>query len=102
MWSDLFTGFDPAAFVYTTADRLQDLNSLIDANLGIHLEEATDINQRGQILALSYSGSVFHTYLLTPGNVSVPEQGSTIILFGSSVLGLVLMIRLVSLCKLVR
>jgi hypothetical protein len=68
---------------------------LIDPNLGIHLNSATDINERGQILAFSYTNTpdFLHTYLLTPANISVPDQGSTIMLFGLSVLALVTMVR---------
>ncbi len=76
--------YDPSgsslAFVYD-GGRLQNLNSLIDPILGITLSSASAINDNGQIVASSVSGT--RTYLLTP----VPEPG-TWALLGAGLLGL--------------
>jgi probable HAF family extracellular repeat protein len=65
------------AFLYDNG-QLFDLNSLISANLGIALEYASGINNRGQIIAasrLSASGESVpqRAFLLTPIVAAVPE-----------------------------
>jgi len=87
MWPEIFGNYTPHAFVYTALDGLQDLNSLIDPTLGIELNGAIDINERGQIL-VSAGDFYPHTYLLTPSNISVPDQGSAIMLLGISLVSM--------------
>jgi PEP-CTERM motif len=62
---------------------MRNLNDLIDPALHITLEQATAINDRGQIVA-DGGGRV---YLLTPIANPVPEP-STLTLFGVALLGL--------------
>jgi probable HAF family extracellular repeat protein len=78
-------------FVYTLANGMQDLNTLINPDLNFHFEEAIDINERGQILATGYLNNQFHTYLLTPFNV--PDEASTVILLGLSLVSLAVLAR---------
>src|SRR3954454_16188201 len=72
------------AFLYSNG-QMTDLNDWIDPTLGITLEEATAINNSGQIVANS-SFSSSRAYLLTPIS-NVPEP-STLALFGVALLGL--------------
>ena len=65
-----------AAFVYRDG-RMYDLNDLIDPALGLTLNEATAINDRGQIVVNELINSTAsRSFLLTP----VPEPG-TLVLF---------------------
>jgi probable HAF family extracellular repeat protein len=59
--------------------QMLDLNNLIDPALGVTLDNATGINDNGQIVANGDD----HAYLLTP--VAVPEPG-TLTLFGGLLL----------------
>src|SRR6185312_9164405 len=62
MWPEIFGDYSSHAFVYTAPDGLQDLNSLIDPTLGVELNRAIDINERGQILVSAGDFSHLHTY----------------------------------------
>jgi len=67
------------AFLYSNGQMI-DLNSVIDPALGVRLNVAEDINDKGKIVANSASGRAF---LLTP----VPEP-STLAFFGPALLAL--------------
>ena len=69
----------PESFIYTPETGIQNLNSLIDPSLGIHIIEAFDINNAGEILARTSDGVAV---ILFPRNINgVPDVGSTAILF---------------------
>src|SRR6266508_3289085 len=67
------------AFVWSAKERMQDLNDLIPVELGIVLEGASAINDRGQIAADGGG----RAYLLTPASLDenpapgVADEGST-------------------------
>jgi probable HAF family extracellular repeat protein len=80
-YSSSFGG--PHGFLYSNG-QMVDSNDLIDPALGITLQEATGINNHGQIVANGVGASPrVHAYLLTP----VPEP-STWALLSISFLGL--------------
>ena len=80
------------AFVYTTADGLQDLNSLITPALGFQLSEAFDVNELGQIVATGFVDGEPHTFLLTPTDgTNVADTGSSCTLLSCGLLGLLLL-----------
>ena len=58
--------------------QMRDLNTLIAPGLGVTLNEATAINNGGQIVANAFGNA----YLLTPTAAPVPEP-STLTLFGA-------------------
>lgn len=88
-YSDIVLGELRDAFIYTSASGIQDLNSLIDPSLGIHLFTAYDINNEGQIIVTGSFNNQAHSYLLTPTNSSgVPDSGSTGLLLGCALAGL--------------
>ena len=68
----------PSAFLYTNG-QMYNLNNLIDPSLHLFLEQATAIDDQGQIVANGLGGA----YLLTP----VPEP-STWTLFGIALVGI--------------
>ncbi len=49
-----------------TSGKIEDLNALINPNLGWELLSATDINDRGQIVGFGKYGNRQHAFLLTP------------------------------------
>lgn len=53
------------AFVYSSSSGMQDLNNLIPASSGLTVEEATAINDKGQIVGWTTSR---HAFLLSPLN----------------------------------
>jgi probable HAF family extracellular repeat protein len=67
------------------------LNDLISSSLGIGLQQARAINNRGQILAYGYSKSdpraTTQWYLLSPQSVSVPEPSSAFAMLAFGVCG---------------
>lgn len=70
----LGTPAEGGAFIWHPGEsNVELLNDLIDADLGIELDEAVDINNAGQIIARGYRGNQFHHFLLTPiSEVSEP------------------------------
>lgn len=54
------------AFLYTTANGMRDLNSLLVASGGWVLNDARAINDRGQITGVGTIGGKTHAFLLTP------------------------------------
>jgi probable HAF family extracellular repeat protein len=70
------------AFLYANGE-MKDLNALIDPLSGWMLEEATAINDRGQILGTGWVGGEWRGFLLTP----VPEPQSWL-LFGLGAIAL--------------
>ena len=54
------------AFIWTPADRIQDLNNSISANSGWVLECAAAINATGQIAGTGLINGLTHAFLLTP------------------------------------
>jgi probable HAF family extracellular repeat protein len=80
-------------FVYTTTFGMQDLNDLIDPQLGIELSGAGDINNRGQILASGTIDGRGASFLLTP-IAGVPDSGTTGLLLGCALAGLPLVSRI--------
>jgi probable HAF family extracellular repeat protein len=60
--------YGAAAFLWTAANHLQDLNTLIPPNSGWTLVEAAAINRSGQIAVSGIVGIKFHGALLTPKN----------------------------------
>jgi probable HAF family extracellular repeat protein len=54
------------AFLYTAADGMVDLNSLIDSDTGWELLDADDINDAGQITGQGLIDDEYHAFLLTP------------------------------------
>ena len=54
------------AFIYTAANGMQDLNSLIAPASGLILVQAWDINDSGQITGLAFPGNQGRAFLLTP------------------------------------
>ncbi|NDJ22190.1 PEP-CTERM sorting domain-containing protein [Nostoc sp. B(2019)] len=51
--------------------QLKDINNLIASDSGWELEDAADINNKGQIVGRGILNGQYHAYLLTP--VSIPE-----------------------------
>jgi probable HAF family extracellular repeat protein len=74
------------AFIYSAGTGIQDLNDLIDPDLGLELEVAVDVNNRGQILAGGVLDNREATFLLTPVS-GVPDSGSTGLLLGCTLVG---------------
>lgn len=75
------------AFLYSNGHML-DLNDLIDPALGITLDNAPGINEKGQIVANGSGPLGFsRSFLLTPTASAVPEP-STFALFGAALSGL--------------
>jgi probable HAF family extracellular repeat protein len=64
------------AFIYSGNGPMQDLNDMIDPSTGWELQEATGINDRGQIVGQGRIGYELHSFLLTP----VPEPSSLLLL----------------------
>lgn len=64
--------------------KLEDLNNLISPDLGWELEDAVDINNKGQIVGRGILNGQYHAYLLTPLSVpqSVPEPTSALGILG--------------------
>jgi probable HAF family extracellular repeat protein len=60
--------YGAAAFLWTSANHLQDLNTLIPPNSGWTLVGAAAINRTGQIAVSGFVGMKFHGALLTPVN----------------------------------
>ena len=60
--------YGAAAFLWTSANHLQDLNTLIPPNSGWTLVGAAAINRSGQIAVSGFVGIKFHGALLTPVN----------------------------------
>ena len=72
------------AFLYSNG-KMIDLNSLIDANSGWTLVDATAINDKGQIVGLGLNAQGLEkSFLLTPNAIPIP---SAIWLFGSALVG---------------
>ncbi len=70
------------AFVYSGNGPMQDLNDLIDPASGWTLEEATDINDRSQIVGYGTNPSgEMHGFLLTP----VPEPSALAMLLAGGI-----------------
>ncbi len=67
--------FPPKAFLWSSSTGMVDLNTLIDPNQGWWLDEATGINNQGQIIGYSRFGSFdYRAFLLTPkSSQPVPE-----------------------------
>lgn len=76
------TAGNPHAFLYE-GNTLQDLNSFLPSNSGWVLQEAHDINDRGQIVGHGTIGGVTHAFLMAP--VPIP---AALWLFGSGMIGL--------------
>jgi probable HAF family extracellular repeat protein len=53
-----------------------DLNGLIDRDFGLILNEATDINSRGQITGVGYLNGEKRAFLLTPISVPLPNSAA--------------------------
>ena len=68
------------AFIYSPTFGMQDLNDLINPDLGLELTAASFINNRGQVLAGGIVDGLQQTFLLTP-IAGVPDSGSTAMLF---------------------
>ena len=68
--------FTPLSKEYTHAfifddDVMKDLNELVvDGSEWDYLDEATDINEQGQIVGVGYRNGEQHTFLLTPSSQS--------------------------------
>lgn len=73
------------AFLYT--DHMIDLNTLIPAGSGVFLNEALDINNLNQIVAVGQVNGITHTYRLTP-TVSTPEPGSILLFAAGGLVGI--------------
>jgi uncharacterized membrane protein len=59
---------------------IQDLNDLIDPTLGWTLEQANDINERGEILGIGYNAAgQYVAFLLTPNAVPEPTTWAMMI-----------------------
>jgi probable HAF family extracellular repeat protein len=65
------------AWIYSNG-KAQDLNTLIPQNSGWYLEQAFDINDKGQIIGNGYLNGESRGFLLTPIDIttSVPEPSS--------------------------
>jgi probable HAF family extracellular repeat protein len=85
-FSDLVLGGEHA-FIYSPTFGMQDLNDLIDPDLGLELTGAGFINNRGQIVAGGIEDGLQQTFLLTP-IAGVPDSGSTGTLFVCALLGI--------------
>jgi probable HAF family extracellular repeat protein len=83
------------AFIYSPTFGMQDLNDFIDPNLGLVLNGASFINNRGQIVAGGVLDGVQQTVLLTPAT-GVPDMGSTGTLFGCALAGVFVVARIAS------
>ncbi len=80
------TSAETAAFIYTQAGGMQNLNDLINPSSGWDLTGCGGINDAGQIVGSGFSPQgEFHAFLLTP---VVPEP-STLWLFCAAILGVV-------------
>jgi probable HAF family extracellular repeat protein len=64
--SDVTTDAIPHAFVYDPAHGMRDLNTLLPANSGWVLQDATGINDTGQISGWGYINGQQHAFLLAP------------------------------------
>ena len=82
--SDIDAAGDGAAFIYTQAGGMQNLNDLIDPSSGWNLDGgAIAINDAGQIVGAGINPQgEFHAFLLTP---VVPEPCSFSLLCGAIV-----------------
>ena len=67
------------AFLYTTADGMIDLNTLIDPLSGWELLDADAINDAGQITGQGLINDEYHAFLLTPLGVSGDYDGTGIV-----------------------
>ena len=85
---------DNSAFLWDAALGILDLNDFVDPLLGIHLRNAIDINDLGQIIAagrLTIGDQTYQrAYILTPTAVPIPP---TIWLFGSGLICLFGLVR---------
>ena len=60
-------GYVDHAFIWDSVNQMRDLNNLIPAGSGLVLQEATGINDLGQIAAIgTYDGVHHRAFLLTP------------------------------------
>jgi probable HAF family extracellular repeat protein len=86
--------FQNHAFLYSDG-AMQDLNALIDPELGINLIGASGINNSGQIIAMGEDSSFHaHAYLLTP----IPEPTAFIQLL-AGICGLIFYYNFTRFCK---
>ncbi len=72
------------AFLYSDG-KLLDLNGLLPTNSGWFLDDAFDINERGQIVGLGRLNGQVQGFILSPSTVPIPAAAY---LFGSALVGL--------------
>ena len=87
-WSSTTGNASNDAFVYSGGAMI-DLNSLLPANSGWQLEQATAINDSGKIVGYGYLNGQLQGFLLDTGTAATPEP-SSIALFGPGAALLVL------------
>lgn len=92
-WSHIAGGTKAHAFVYDSANGMQDLNNMIPAGSGWLLIAANGINESGWIVGYGEVGGEDHAFLLKPESSS---GGCCFLPFGpAAILGLMLAFRLV-------
>jgi probable HAF family extracellular repeat protein len=72
------TAIGSGPFVYDPVHGMRDLNSLIPPSLGWNIENATGINNAGQIVGYGVHNGTEQAFILTP--LSVPEPSTMVLL----------------------